>query len=383
MRYVKKPPLEYEEIKALPPGRHYRGEGLVIIVTPKGRRFYRFRYTSPITNRVTEVSIGEFPYDSYWDALQQVYQMMVLVAKGEDPVLIRRLKRGSGKTLAEAREGWINKRKSSWRSTRHIEALSKHTRSLDQMPIRMITTNMLVDVLSTLWEDYPEQARRVLSMNARIFDYAKSMGYRTGDNPAEWRGCMENIFPNRPKDGTKHFTSMPFKDVPKLMHRLKLRQVKGQSAAALRFLILTAARTAEVLNMQWGEIDWDNDIWTLSPERTKQGRIHRVPLSPQAMEILRLQFEYQSSDFVFPGRNGGALGARALFILLRDMDVFVTVHGFRSSFRDWCAVNKFDFTASEICIAHTVGNETVRAYLRDDLLDERRVIMNEWSKYCG
>jgi len=236
-----------------------------------------------------------------------------------------------------------------------------------------------------------------VSVWSRVFDYAKTMGFREGDNPCTWRGNMENVF-FRPKNGDKHHASMPFKDVPHFMSRVRLREVKGNSAAALEFLILTAARTNEVLGMRWSEIDLVNRVWKLSPERTKQDRKHRVPFPERCTEILALQNEYRkgqpfallSDDFVFQGYKGEALDDKSLRELLKRMDLpaHVTPHGFRSSFRNWAArarINgeRIDRDLAEMCLGHLVKGKVEAAYWTEDALDERREIMEAWASYCG
>jgi integrase len=268
------------------------------------------------------------------------------------------------------------------------------------MPVRMIDQRMIVDALADLNKRHPEQARRALRVWAQVLDYAKAMGMREGDNPAAWRGNMEHIFPDRPKNHNKHHASMPFKDVPEFVQRLRLRQVKGTSAAALEFQILCASRPGEVLSMKWSEVDLVNRIWTLPPERTKQNRQHRVPFSERCTEILALQNEYRkgqpfallSDDFVFQGYKGEALDDKSLRELLKRMDlpVHVTPHGFRSSFRNWAQRTHFNNPRidrdrrdlAELSLGHSIKGKVEEAYWTEDALDERRPIMDAWSTYC-
>ena len=321
-----------------------------------------------------------------------------MVAKGDDPVQVKRQQRAKGTTFAEACEGWINKHKSRWRSTRHIDTLFKHGQSLADVSIQTIDRRMVINALSKLYEKHPEQVYRTVSVWSRVFDYAKTMGFREGDNPCTWRGNMENVF-FRPKNGDKHHASMPFKDVPEFVQRLRLRQVKGTAAAALEFLILTACRTGEVLGMKWSEVDLVNRILTLPRERTKQDRKHRVPFPVRCTEILALQNEYRhkgqpfsllSDDFVFQGYKGEALDEKSLRELLKRMDlpVHVTPHGFRASFRNWAArarINgeRIDWRLAEMCLGHKVKGKVEGAYWTEDALDERREIMEAWAAYCG
>jgi integrase len=340
-----------------------------------------FRYKKPTTGKYTETAIGSAYSFSAAEANNEMMRMRQWLDQGKDPVQEKRKQRAKGTTFAEAGEGWVNKNKSRWRSTRQFEtSLGKHARPIAQLQVRLIDTPMVVKALSKLWGEHPEQGYRTSTVWARVFDYAKVMGMREGDNPAAWRGNLEQIF-HRPKNHD-HYTSMPFKDVPDLMSRLRLR-VKGTSALLLQFQILTATRPGEPRGMLWSEVDLINRIWTLPPERTKQNREHRVPLSEGCMRILALQNEYRTCDFVFPGHDGGPLNPTAVDTLLRKMDVRVAPHGFRASFRSWAAENNIDFTLAEMCLAHSVGTATVRSYLHTDLLDKRREIMDAWAIYCS
>jgi integrase len=400
MRFVRKPAPLASEIRAITidPGKHvkrvYYGERLVLIVTPSSRR-WSYRYTSPITHRANETSIGPWPEYSYSSARQVAAQLAVMVAKGQDPVQEDRRKRAAGTTFAEACEGWIKQHRSKWRSTRHIDTLIKHGNSLADVPIRMIDRPMVIKALSPLYEKHPEQVYRVASVWARVFNYAETMDMREGKNPCTWRGNLDNVF-HRPSNGKKHHPSMPFKEVPDLVQRLRLR-IKSHSAAAMEFLILTASRASEVLGMKWSEIDLINRVWILPPERTKQNRQHRVPLSERCMEILAVQNEYRTGDFVFTGYKGEALDDKSLRELLKRMDlpIHVTPHGFRASFRNWAArahingehIDRFLVVVrrslAEMCLGHLVKGKVEAAYWTDDALEDRRPIMDEWAEYCG
>jgi len=387
MRYVKKPMPTMREIQALPPGKRlYLGHGLVLKVTPTGR-YWMFRYTKPTTHRPTETSIGPWPECGYSSARQVAAQLQVMVLKGDDPVQVARQQGASKKTFAEACEEWINKHKSKWRSLRHVNVLiGKHGRPLADVPVRAIDRPMVVNAISDLYKSYPNEALRALRMWAQVLDFAKTMGYRDGDNPAAWRGNLEHVFPDRLKNHDKHYPSLPFKYVPEFMTRLRLRQVKGHSAAALEFQILTASRPGEVRNMKWSELDLINRIWTLPPERTKQNRQHRVPFPVRCMEILALQNEYRTNDFVFKGYNGVALDDKSVRALLKRMGLpkHTVPHGFRASFRNWAA-HTFprDRDLAELCLGHSVKGPTEGAYWTDDMLEQRRRIMDAWAEYCG
>jgi integrase len=386
MRYVKKQMPTMREIQAMPPGKPlYLGYGLVLKKSPTSTTWY-YRFTSPITHKVTETSIGPWPEYGYSSARQVAVQLHVMVLKGEDPVQVARQKEGNKTTFAEAAKGWIETQRQAWRPGGLRDAtllLTKHGARLADVPVGKITPDMVDAALADLKKRYRPQAERARGMFARVFDYAKAMGYRTGDNPAA-KELFEHRWGPQPKTHNNHHTALPYQELPDFMRRLRLRQTKATSALALEFLILTASRTGEVLGMKWSEINWDQKLWIVPPERMKTGNEHRVPLSDRAMQILAIQKEYRTaSDYVFTGYKRVALDDKAFRVLLKSMDVPVTVHGFRSSFRDWCAVNKFDYAASEKSLAHTVGSQTARAYFRDDLLDERRKVMDAWASFIG
>jgi integrase len=381
-----------KQILRLPPGRLYCGQGLLIKTTSirstrRSNHTWMFRYKKPTTGKYTETAIGSAYSFSEAEANNEMYRMRQLLAKGKDPVLEKRKDRAKGTTFAEASEGWLNKHKSKWRSTSQFEAsLGKHAQPIAQLPVRSIDTPMVVRALSKLWQKHPEQGYRTSTVWARVFDYAKVMGMREGDNPATWRGNLEHIF-HRPKSHG-HYASIPFKDVPELMSRLRLREVKGMSALALQFQIFTATRPGETRGMLWSEVDLINRIWTLPPERTKQNRQHRVPLSEGCMRILTLQNEYRTCDFVFPGHNSGPLNPTAVDTLLRKMDVRVAPHGFRASFRNWAAqvhINgeRIDRDLAEFCLGHLVKGQTEGRYWTDDTLEQCRPIMQAWAVFCG
>jgi integrase len=386
MRYVTRPMPTMREIQAMPPRRLYLGYGLVLIKSPTSTR-WAYRYTSPITHKVTETTIGPWPEYGYSSARQVATQLHVMVLRGEDPVHVARQLEANKTTFAETWKGWIETQRRAWRPGGLRDAIllfTKYGARLADVPVAKITADMVDAALADLRERYELQARRALGMFARVFDYAKAKGFRTGDNPAAWKGLFEFRWGPQPKTHNNHHTALPFKELPDFMQRLRLRQAKATSALALEFLILTASRTGEVLGMKWSEYHPDQKLWIVPAERMKNAGEHRVPLSDRAIRILAIQNEYRTgSDYVFTGYKRVALDDKALRVLLKSMDVPVTVHGFRSSFRDWCAVNKFDYAASELSLSHTVGSQTARAYFRDDLLDERRTIMSAWASYIG
>jgi integrase len=233
-------------------------------------------------------------------------------------------------------------------------------------------------VLEPIWTELPVVAPLVRARIEAVLDWATVRKLRAGENPAVWKGNLKHLLPasTRIHNVTNH-AAMPYADVPAFM--AELRAKPDVSAQALRFLILTAARTSEVTGTRWNEIQ--GLTWVIPAERMKGRLEHRVPLSPAAMAIIEHRAKVRTSEFVFPGNRGG-LHRSAMDMLLRRMKVDATVHGFRSSFKDWCAeCSDFPDWVSEKALAHLVGDETRRAYQRGDLLDKRRELMSAWATY--
>jgi integrase len=317
-------------------------------------------------------------------AWNEVARLRVMVLKGEDPVQVKRQQRASRITFAEAWDRWIETQKSSWSKgqMRNAELYKKHCQSLATKSVACIDSDMVEDAIKPLWNKAPKQAKRTASMCKRVLDYATHKKWRTGDNPAAWDGNLSNEFPKIKYTNRKHHPAMPYQQVPKFIRELRQYQNRSTTAVALEFCILNASRTGEVRGMQWSEVE--DQVWTVPAERMRARKEHRVPLSDRAMELLTRQKEYSNgSPFVFTGYNGTSLDDTAMRKFLRGMGVAFTVHGFRTSFRNWAAEETdFDFYAVEMCIAHSVGNAVTRAYLRGDALKKRRVIMEAWAEFC-
>jgi integrase len=214
----------------------------------------------------------------------------------------------------------------------------------------------------------------------RVLDFAKAKGMRQGDNPAAWKGCHEYRWPKqRPDHG--HFAALPYEQIPEFMKALRQKQGRAITANCLEFVVLTACRSGEALGAQWSEIDWDNRVWTIPKMRTKQSRQHQVPLSTRVMELLVHQKDVSNgSPYVFTGYKRQLSDMRWF---LKGLGYTVTVHGFRSSFRDWCGdTTEFAREHVESCLGHQVGNGTELAYRRSTALEKRRAIMQSWCEFC-
>jgi integrase len=242
----------------------------------------------------------------------------------------------------------------------------------------------VLSVLRPLWNDKPETASRLRGRIERVLDAAKAQGLRSGENPARWRGHLDQLLPKRPLLTRGHHAAMSYGDVPAFLSNLQSRQ--ATAALALEFAILTAARSSEVLGAKWAECDLERAVWTVPATRMKAGREHRIPLSRRAFKIVKAMHEARDGDYIFPGQKPGKpLSVMALGMVLRRMKIEgVTVHGFRSAFRDWAA--ECTNSTNEVCeaaLAHVIENKAEAAYRRGDLFDKRYKLMDAWAIYCA
>ena len=253
------------------------------------------------------------------------------------------------------------------------------------MPVDVIDTAAVLSVLKPIWQAKPETASRFRGRIEQVLDAAKAQGHRTGENPARWRGHLDKLLAKRQRLTRGHHAAMAYADVPAFLSRLRERQAGSVSALALEFVILTAARSGEALGMRWDEVDETAKVWTVPPARMKAAREHRVPLSARALDLLGEAKKARTGDFVFPGSGAGRpLSVMAMEMVLRRMNLAsVTVHGFRSAFRDWAGnETHFPREVAEAALAHVIGDAAERAYRRGDALEKRRALMEAWANYC-
>ncbi len=277
-------------------------------------------------------------------------------------------------------QGYKNeKHRKQWATT-----LLTYAAPLRDTAIEEIGTDDVLMVLQPIWLTKSETASRVRGRIERVLDAAKARGLRSGENPARWRGHLSNLLPKRPKLSRGHLEAMPFVDVPAFIARL--RDGDALSRRALEFLVFVGARSNEVRGMRWDELDNDAGIWTVPAERMKGGRPHRVPITPRMGEILEEMSATRIGELVFPGRKSGRPQSdMTLTKQLRRMGIpNYTVHGFRSSFRDWVSeCTSFDGELAELQLSHVTGDATELAYRRLDQLEKRRKLMSAWANYCG
>ena len=328
------------------------------------------------------MGLGSLDDVSLPEAREKAATARKLHKEGEDPIKVRdaarmakRLEAAKAMTFGQSAEAYINAHSPGWRSTRHLnqwkESLSDYALpALGSLPVQQVDVALVMKVLQPIWTAKPETASRVRARIESILDWATASGFRQGDNPARWKGHLENLLPKKTKiKKVKHFAAMPYNEVGAFLAGLG----PSIAARALEFTILTATRTGEVMGARWSEVDFDWRVWTIPPERTKAHREHRVPLAPRALEILEAL--PRNGDRIFPlGHNR----------MRNETGEGVTVHGFRSSFSDWAAEQtNFPRELAEAALGHATGDATERAYRRGDMLDKRRRLMEAWAAFCS
>jgi integrase len=365
-------------------GRHADGGGLYLSISPNGGRRWVFLFRWH--GKPTEIGLGSARDVPLARARELAAAARAKLAEGINPKDAAR-RPLEGATFGECADRVIEAMRPSWRSSKHAAqwtlTLRGYAAPLRRLPVDKITTDDVLSVLKPLWNAKPETASRLRGRIERVLDAAKAQGLRSGENPARWRGHLDQLLPKRQRLARRHHAAMPYREVPAFM--AALRQMDGTAARGLEFAILTAARTGAVLGARWEEFDLAGAIWTVPAGRMKGGREHRVPLSKRVLEVVKAMHEGRNGDFVFPGaRPGRPLSAIALEkVLLRMKIDDATVHGFRSAFRDWAAeCTNFPNEVCEAALAHVIENKAEAAYRRGDLFDKRRKLMDAWSIYC-
>ena len=371
------------QVKGLPPGRHSDGAGLYISVKPTGARSWLFMYKRE--GRRRELGLGGFPTISLAVARKEAETLRAALAGGRDP-LAERKPAGRPTTFAEVVERFLEDNEGGWRNAKHAlqwrSTLAAYCQPIADKPVADVDTEGVLRCLRPIWQTKAETASRVRGRIERVLAYAAAHGWRDRErvNPAAWSGHLAAILPRPEKLMRGHHRALPFQDVPSFMTALQER--RGIAARALEFAILTAARSGEVRGATWGEVD--DAVWTVAAGRMKAGREHRVPLSGAAQKILKVLPRGESGDFLFPGARGQPLSDMTLSAVLKRMHVSATVHGFRSSFRDWAGdATDFQREVAEAALAHVVGDAAERAYRRSDALEKRRKLMEGWADFCS
>jgi integrase len=362
------------------PGRHADGGNLYLFISPNGGRRWTFLFRW--RGKPTEIGLGSARDVTLARARELATAARARLAEGLDPRSVRNTA-ADGKTFGDVADSLFESMESSWRNSKHRQqwqnTLRDHANALRAVPVSEITTDDVLAVLQPIWSTKAETASRVRGRIERVLDAAKAKGLRSGENPARWRGHLDQLLPKRKRLARGHHAAMPYTDLAAFVARLRKRE--AMAALALEFAILTAARSGEVLGARREEFDMMAKVWTVPPERMKGGREHRVPLSDRALEIVTIG----EGDFVFPGaRRGKPLSPNALAKILSRMHVNdAVVHGFRSAFRDWAGeCTHFPREVCEAALAHVIENKAEAAYRRGDALEKRRELMAAWADYC-
>jgi integrase len=370
--------------KLTKPGRHSDGGGLYLFIDGNGRRRWIFMYARD--GKRTELGLGGGRDLSLANARIAAGKLREILANGGDPRSAR-AKDDRIPTFGECADAYVEAMKPSWRNEKHAAqwtmTLTKYAQPMRAKTVNAICTQDVLDVLQALWKRTPETAERLRGRIENVLDAAKAKGHRSGENPARWRGHLDQLLPKRQRLSRGHHAALAYDAMPDFMADLRGRN--AVAARALEFVILTAARSGEVLGAQWVEIDRGKKVWTIPASRMKAGREHRVPLSSRAMEVVEEMAKLGGEGYLFPGpKPKKPLSGMAMAMLLRRMKSEITVHGFRSTFRDWASeTTGFSHEVCEMALAHTIGNKAEAAYRRGDLFDKRRKLMEAWADYCA
>jgi integrase len=377
--------------KVTKPGRYAVGHGAYLQIAAGGTRSWLFRYR--VGDQQHHMGLGSCDYLSLAEARERAIDAQRQRLNGIDPLRAKRAAKRDQRashlramTFKQCATAYIAAHEPSWRGNHSrrqwTQSLQNHVFPvIGDFPVYDIDTPRVMSVLEPIWTQVPETARRIRNRIELIIDYATAHGMRTGDNPARWRGLLENLLPEqRRANGVKHLAAMPWRELPSFM--LKLRAQRHNAARALELAILCASRPGEMLGAHWAEIELDARTWIIPPERMKNHREHRVPLSPRAVELLTNL--PHCGEYLFVGRGDGPPNPYTLVNLLHRMGYAeLTAHGFRSAFRDWASERTtYPNHVIEQALAHTVGSAVERAYRRGDLLDQRRRLMQDWAEFC-
>lgn len=385
-------------VKNAKPGRHADGNGLHLLVKESGARSWVYRFM--LKGQSRDIGLGAAAGSdaiSLSGARDLASALRLKVKAGIDPLEERQREATQALAAAQAvqiagitfkavAEAYIAANEASWRNEKHRQQWRNTLAGyvypvMGELPVAEIGTAHVLKILESIWQSKPETASRIRGRIETVLDAAKARGYRAGENPARWRGHIAQILPVRSRLTRGHHKAMTYEAVPAFTALLRGRE--ALASLALEFVILTAARTNEVLGAKWDEVDLEKAIWTIPAERMKAGKEHRVPLAPRTVEILKA-VQPLGNDWLFPATKGGKLSTMAMTMLLRRMKQDCTVHGFRSSFRDWAAeCTGYAHEVCEMALAHVIGNKSEAAYRRGDLFEKRRRLMSDWATYCA
>ena len=367
--------------------------GLYLHVNARGARSWILRVV--VGDKRRDMGLGGYPDIGVADARQKAREARLKIEQGIDPILLRKQAKSelmalqaTDKTFEQAAGEYIKIHADSWSNDKHRKQWESTLAAyafpvVGKLSLRHIRQEHILKILEPIWTTKTETATRVRGRMESILDWAKVKGLRSGENPAAWKGHLDHMLPAPTRlKKIEHLTAVPVREMPGFM--VKLRQAAGIAAQALEFLILTAARSGEVRGITWEEVSLDDALWIVPAERMKMKKEHRVPLSNRAVDILKSQPRIDGNPLVFPAPRGSQMSDATMSAVLKRMNVDATVHGFRSSFRDWCGdYTNYPRDLAEQCLAHGADDPVEAAYRRGDALERRREIMNEWSKFIA
>jgi integrase len=376
-------------------GRHNAGDNLYLSITKAGSKRWVFLYAFGSKRRELGLGSAANGHVSLSEAREKAIEARKLINSGNDPVKVmgksaRAIAERGVPNFGSFADDYLaahgpkfhnDKHKAQWSMT-----LTTYCAPIRSKPINEIDTTDVLKVLQPIWANIPETASRLRGRIENVLDSAKAQGFRDGmDNPARWKGHLKSILPARQRLTRGHHAALPYDDLPALLATLRAK--KSTAALALELCILTATRSGEILNAAWTEFDLAKGVWTIPAIRMKAGQEHRVPLAARAIEILQSlhKLRLEHNPHVFAGNaHGKPLSNMAMTMLLKRMNqTEITVHGFRSTFRDWASEQtSFPHEVCEMALAHTIGNKAEAAYRRGDLFDKRRKLMDAWAAFC-
>jgi integrase len=380
--------------KATKPGRYADGLGLYLFIGPTGGKSWVFRYRK--AGRLHDMGLGPLHTISLAEARARALELRRARLDGRDPLEEKATKRAQAgiadakaMTFEQCAEAYIRAQRAGWRDTDTAKqwraSLGTYVHPVfGGLPVQAIDVSLIMKTLEPIWTVRTETASRVRGRIESILGWATVRGYREGDNPARWRGHLDNLLPKKSKvRAVKHHAALPYTDIADFI--IELRRRRAISARALEFAILTGTRTGEAIGARWEEINFAERLWAVPSGRMKAGKEHRIPLSDAALAILEELAKLRHGDSVFPGQAGASIKEGAMRMLLHYMGRSnLTVHGFRSSFRDWAAERtNFPREVCEAALAHAIDNAVEAAYRRGDLFQKRRQLMDAWGRYCA
>src|SRR6516225_5677194 len=371
------------------------GGGLYLQISAAGSKSWVFRFKDH--GRLREMGLGPLHTVGLADARKRAAVCRQMRLDGTDPIAVKKagklkakLEAARAMTFQQCAEAYIDDHKAGWQNAKHAAQWSSTLKTyaypvFGALPVQAVDVALIAKVLEPIWTTKTETASRLRGRIERVLDWATVRGHCQGDNPARWRGHLDQLLPARSRvRKVQHHAALAYAEVGQFM--ADLRGQDTTSALALEFLILTATRTSEVIGATWSEADLDAAVWTIPAERMKAKKEHRVPLSKPALAILKRLYKHRAGEFVFMGaRPGKPLSNMALLMLLERLGRSdLTVHGFRSTFRDWAAERtNFPREVAEHALAHSLPDKVEAAYQRGDLFEKRRRLMAEWARYCG